>query len=617
VVAKALWGVGLLLIGALAPVQSADAYFSSLGSGTFSTSASTLSAPTVTSATAGLESVSLSWSAVTPPGAEPVAYYVIRDGGAPGGNCPTSASPAAVTSCTDSGLSTGSHSYAVVAVWRTWTAKSSSTSVEVILGAGSHFVVTAATTTPTAGTSDNLTITAKDGSEKTITAYTGSHSLTFGPVTDSPSGAHATVTNSSGTPVNFGTATAISFTNGVASVSGSANGAMTLVKAGATSLTVSDGTIGNGTGLALTVSPASATSLSLSAASTTPTAGAADNLTITAKDAYGNTATGYTGAKNLTFGPLVDSPNGTHATVTNSSGTPVNFGTATAISFSSGVASVAGSANGAMTLVKAGSTSVTVSDGTIGNGSGLAVTVSPGSAASLSLSAASTTPAAGTADNLTTTAKDAYGNTATGYTGSHSLTFGPVADSPSGAHATVTNSSGTAVNFGTATAISFTSGVASVSGSANGVMTLVLAGSTSVTVSDGTIGNGSGLAVTVATGAAARLAWTHATSTGTLSSPCLFTCTGTGLGNSGNFKSNVSVTDSSGNTVSNLGSGHTVSVTAASGTVTGGSLTIASTGAAESTTQFTYTPSKSGAVTITAATSAGTAYTSATASMSR
>jgi hypothetical protein len=241
----------------------------------------------------------------------------------------------------------------------------------------------------------------------------------------------------------------------------------------------------------------------------------------------------------------------------------------------------------------------------------------PGPATEFVLEAQTTTPTAGAADNLTITAKDSLGNTATSYSGSHNLSFGPVADSPSGAHATVSNSSGTQTNFGTATAIAFSEGIASVSGANNGVMTLVKAGSVSITVSDGSISNGAGLAVTVSPGTAARIAWTHATSTGTLSSPCLFTCTGTALGTSGNFKANVSITDGSGNTVSALGSGHAVTVTAASGTISGGSLTIPSTGAAESTTQFTYTPNKTGAVTLTAATSSGTVYTSATASMTR
>jgi hypothetical protein len=107
-------------------------------------------------------------------------------------------------------------------------------------------------------------------------------------------------------------------------------------------------------------------------------------------------------------------------------------------------------------------------------------------------------------------------------------------------------------------------------------------------------------------------------SAGKLSAPCLFTCTGTEMGSSGTFKANVSITDASGNTVTGLGSGHTVTVTStAGGTITGSPLTIATSGSAESTTQFTYSSSKGGAMTLTAATGTGTTYTSATATMSR
>ena len=93
----------------------------------------------------------------------------------------------------------------------------------------------------------------------------------------------------------------------------------------------------------------------------------------------------------------------------------------------------------------------------------------------------------------------------------------------------------------------------------------------------------------------------------------------TGLGNSGTLKAKVAVTDSLGNTVSALGSGHTVSVTATGGAITGGALTIEAAGPAESSAQFTYTAPASGAFTntITAAVSGGTAYTSATATASK
>src|SRR5581483_5247072 len=134
------------------------------------------------------------------------------------------------------------------------------------------------------------------------------------------------------------------------------------------------------------------------------TAGAADNLTVTAKDAYGNTETGYTGDKTLTFTGASDSPNATHPTVTSKTGVAIAFGTGETITFASGVASVSGSNNGVMKLYKVETASIVVSDGSIDNGAGLSVTVSPATAASLTLAAASTTPQASAADNLTVTA---------------------------------------------------------------------------------------------------------------------------------------------------------------------------------------------------------------------
>jgi len=398
----------------------------------------------------------------------------------------------------------------------------------------------------------------------------------------------------------------------VATVSGANNGVMKLYKVETAAITVSDGSINNGAGLSVSVGSAAVASLSLEAASATPTAGAADNLTITANDVYGNA---YTGSQNLTFGGAATI--GTfHPTVTNSSGTATNFGTATAISFVSGVASVSGTSNGVMKLYKVEAAKITVSDGAINNGAGLPVTVSASAAASLSLGAATITPVAAAGDNLTITAQDAYGNTATSYSGAHSLTFGGANNGPNGSPPTVTSSAGTVTNFGTETAISFTNGVATVSGSNNGVMKLYKVEVAKITVSDGSISNGAGLSVTVKVGAAARLAWTHVVvSSGTLSSPCLFTCTVTALGNSGTLTANVSVTDSAGNTVANLGSGHTVSVTSVGGSISGASLTISSTEAAESTTQFTFT-AQNGSWTsdsLTAQTSGGTSYTSATA----
>lgn len=79
------------------------------------------------------------------------------------------------------------------------------------------------------------------------------------------------------------------------------------------------------------------------------------------------------------------------------------------------------------------------------------------------------------------------------------------------------------------------------------------------------------------------------------------------------------MTDSVGNTVSNLGTANAVKITATGGTIAGTPLTIATTGAAISTAAFTYTAPASGSFTntITVARNSGTTYTSATATASK
>jgi len=599
---------------------SAIAYFSTTGTGDATAGVTTLAAPTISSALPAVGgTVTLTWTAVTPPGAGTVTYTVLRDGGEPGGNCPGASSPTAVTTCTDSGLEVGTHTYTVSARWHTWNAPSSSTQAKVTVGPATELALSASTTAPAAGAADNLTITARDAKGSTVTTYGGSHSLTFSGASPSPGGNVATVANSSGTAIAFGSATAIEFTLGVATVSSTRNGVMNLYRAGATTISVGDGSISSKVGLAVTVAPGAASKLGLSAASTTPTAGTSDNLTTTALDPYGNTATAYTGSHKLTFSGASASPSGELPTVTSSSGTATAFGSATAIEFNAGIASVSGSSNGTMKLYKSGSTSLAVSDGSLTSPT-TAVTVAAASAAKLSLSAASTTPTAGASDNLTTTALDPYGNTASAYTGSHNVTFSGATASPSGAAPTVVNGAGAAISFGSATALTFSSGVAAVTSSKNGVMTLNKAETASIAATDGSISTTAGLAITVSTATALKLALTHVTiSAGSLGSSCLFTCTITGLGNSGTVKANVAVTDSLGNPVTALGTGHAVKVTASGGTIAGTPLPIPSTGVAESTTQFTYTSKSSGSFTdtITAAASEGTAYTSATATASK
>jgi len=615
---------GFAVSAVLAAVcASAFAYFSPEGVGTASAGVTKLTAPTITTVTPAVGgTVSLAWSAVTAPDIGVVTYYVTRDGGNPAGTCAAPAVPAAATSCKDSEVPVGNHTYTVTAVWRSWSATSGTSTAKITIGTATHFTIAASTGTPAVGASINLTITAKDENEATVTTYASSHSLIFSGAASSPGGTAPTVANSSGIATAFGKATALTFTTGVASVSSSKNGLLKIYRSGPAEIVATEGTLITPVPLGLEVVSGTQTKYNLAAASTTPVAGARNDLTITAVDTYGNTAAAYTGTHELVFSTAASSvgPNGNLPTVSDSSGIDVPFGTATAIEFEAGVAKTAGSANGEMTLYKSGSTAITAAEGSLKNTTALTVTATAATAASLVLTASTTAPVAAASFNLTTTAKDAYGNTATAYTGAKTLTFSGASASPAGTLPTVVNSGGTVVNFGAPTAINFTSGVASVTSSRNGLARLYLAGPANLTVSDGTI-TAAPLALTVAVGAAARLGLTAVeSSAGTIGAVCLFTCPVTALGNSGTIGASVSVTDSAGNTVANVGSGHTVKITSTTGgTIVGTSLTIAETGAAVSTARFTYTAPVNGNFThtITAATLAGTVYTSATATATK
>ncbi|MBS1890862.1 MAG: fibronectin type III domain-containing protein [Actinobacteria bacterium] len=597
---------------------SALAYYTAKGSGTFTALLGTLHVPTISSATAATGGmVALSWASAEGPGE--VSYSVTRNGGAPGGTCPSAAEPETeVTSCTDEGLEPGTYVYKVTAKYRSWTAISATKSATVTVGPADHFVLTAASSTPSAGAADNLTITAKDKAGGTVTTYAGEKSLTF-------SGAEAigtnkpTVVNVSGTAVAFGTATTIKFTSGVATVASSKNGVMKLYKAGAATISVSDGTIESEVDPTVTVAPLAMSKLVLSAATATPAVAAEDALTTTATDTYGNVATAYTGSHSLVYSGPVAAPNGTVPTVSDKSGNDVAIGTATPTNFTNGVATVSEGNNGALVLYKAAAANVKVTEGSTSSAT-VSITAAPGTAASLKVTAASTTPVAGATDNLTTTALDAYGNTATSYAGNKNITFSGPEASPNKTAASVTNLSGTAVAMGSATALTFTSGVATVSSTTNGVFKAAKTGANTLSATDGSISTASALSLTVSAGTAVNFAWSAPTiSAGTLGSPCLFTCTVTTLGNSGTFIAKLAVTDALGNVVSNVGASRTATVTATGGTITGGTLTIASTGLAESTATFTYKAPASGSFTntITATKTGSSTYANATATVSK
>jgi len=610
---------GLVAVATVALVASALAFFSANGAGNAAAAVSKLTAPTISAATpAAGGAVTLTWGAVTPPGEGTVTYYVTRDGGTPAGNCPSKTSPTTVTTCVDGAVPIGEHTYEVTALWRTWEATSSGKTAKITVGVVTNFTISASATSITAGGSSNLTITAKDEKGNTVTTYTGSHSLVFSGANAASGGTKPTVANSSGTATNFGTATAISFTSGVATVTSTKNGVLRLYQSGTANVVATEGSITTPSPVAITVVAAAASKFVLTAASATPTAGVLDELTTTAQDTYGNTATSYTGLHPLVFSGASASPAGNTPTVSDSTGADIAFGVATNVDFAAGVAKASEADGGGMKLYKSGSTAVKATEGAITTPTAVTVTVASSTATKLVLTSSTLTPVAATGFNLTTTAQDVYGNTATGYTGSKNITFAGATASPSGALPTVVNSAGTVVNFGTATALTFTAGVAAAVSSKNGFTKLNKVETAAITAGDGSISTPTSLALTVSTGAASRLGWSGLTaSAGAIGSPCLFTCTITTLGNSGTVKAKVAVTDSVGNIVSTLAA-KTITVTAtAGGTVAGSPLTTPETGPAISATEFTYTAPASGSFTNHTITAASTGLTSATATVSK
>ena len=68
----------------------------------------------------------------------------------------------------------------------------------------------------TAGAAETITITAKDGTNATLTTYNGDHTLVFSGAAISPNGDDPTVFDKTSTAVDFGGDTVLTFTNGVA-----------------------------------------------------------------------------------------------------------------------------------------------------------------------------------------------------------------------------------------------------------------------------------------------------------------------------------------------------------------------------------------------------------------
>jgi hypothetical protein len=130
-------GLALLLTG----VGVALAAWSTTGTGNGLGIVGTLAAPTNVAASASFSTVTVTWDAVTPPDGVLDGYVVRRSGGGPDVDaCGTSLGspatyiPAGTETCSETSVPDGSHTYTVVAVYRTWTAQSSPSNVVSVSG---------------------------------------------------------------------------------------------------------------------------------------------------------------------------------------------------------------------------------------------------------------------------------------------------------------------------------------------------------------------------------------------------------------------------------------------------------------------------------------------------
>ncbi len=433
--------VCVLLVGTIC--GRAVGYLTTTGFTNASASVGALATPTITGATAGAGTVALSWSSVAAPAGAAVSYYVTRAGGTVGGNCPGSPGAATTsTSCTDSGLSRGSYTYTVTAIWQSWTTTSASSPVSLSSGALAHFALTAPSTA-TAGGSFSVTVTAQDASNNTVVSYTGSQTLTFSGPGNAPNG-HAPLYPAS-----------VSFTSGAGTTS------VTLYDAESTTLTATQAGVSGTTG---SITVGAGANAQVGASATSPqTAGTAFSVTLTAQDSWGNPTGNLTGTKSVSFSGPSSSPNSTAPTY------PAT------VSFSGG------SATASVTLKDAQTTPITVTDTTdaLAAGATGSVVVDPAAANTFTVPTPAT-QTAGTAFNETLTALDTYGNTATGYTGAKTITFTGPASSPSG------------------TAPSYPAPVTFTSGAGTASITLYDVQSTTLTATQGSVNGASGSFAVVA-----------------------------------------------------------------------------------------------------------------------
>ncbi len=261
--------------------------------------------------------------------------------------------------------------------------------IAVSPGAAASFIMSGFPAT-TAGVTQTGTLTAMDAFGNLATGYTGT-------VNFSSSDAQA------GLPANY------TFT---AADAGVHSFSATLKTAGSQSITIQDAANAAvaGTETGIVVSPSSAVSYSVTAPSTA-TAGVAQSITVTARDAFGNVAAGYAGTVTLSSSDVQAGLPAAYTFTTTPTSTTLK-GITTVTPADLGVHTFT------VTLKTAGTQSIVATDTanagiTGGRSIGVVPSATPGSFVVTGFPATT----AGVAQTFTVTVKDAFGNVSSGYTG--------------------------------------------------------------------------------------------------------------------------------------------------------------------------------------------------------
>lgn len=251
------------------------------------------------------------------------------------------------------------------------------TSTNTPPGAAVSFAVVNFPKLQTAGVTGGFTVMAQDASGKVVTGYRGT-------IRFSSTDLSATL------PGDY------TFTAGDAGVKAFT---ATLRTAGTRAITATDTAVPTLTGTqnGIVVTPAAAASFVVAGLPSPRTAGAAGNFTVTARDAFGNTASGYLGTVSFTStDPAATLPANTAFTAADS-----------------GVKAFAA------TLKTAGTRAITATDTVTATltGTQSAIQVTPAVPVTLAVVGFPSSPKTGVPGTFTVVLKDAFGNIATGYKG--------------------------------------------------------------------------------------------------------------------------------------------------------------------------------------------------------